>query len=92
MLQTKDVQGKTFNLFLGCGDLVYKIEAISQLESMGGVRKILDGPLTISGVRDNITISKHGVYSVKILMHNGKDDNLSGIFWIEKLPIFQYIH
>ena len=81
MLQTIEVQGKTFNLFFdsGCGDLVCKMEAITQLAGMGRVKKVLDGPLTISGVGDNKTISKHGMYSVKIPMHNGKDANLSGI-------------
>ena len=79
MLQTIVVQGKTFNLFFdsGCGDLVCKMEAITQLAGMGRV-KVLDRPLTISGVGDK-TISKHGMYSVKIPMHNGKDANLSGI-------------
>ena len=46
---------------------------------MGRVNKILDGPLTISGVGDNKTISKHGVYNVRIPLHNGNDANLSGV-------------
>ena len=63
MLQTTEVQGKTFNLFFdsGCGDLVCKMEAITQLVGMGRVIKVLDRPLKISGVGDNKTISKHGM-------------------------------
>ena len=46
---------------------------------MGRINKIFDGPLTISGVGDNKTISQHGVYNVRIPLHNGNDANLSGV-------------
>ena len=77
MLQTIQGQGKTFKLFFdsGCGDLVCKI----RLESMGRINKILDGPLTISGVGDNKTIYQHSVYNLRIPLHNGNDANLSGV-------------
>ena len=35
--------------------------------------------MTISGVGDNKTISKHGVYNVRIPLHIGNDANLSGV-------------
>ena len=60
MLQTIEVQGKTLNLFFdsGCVNLVCRKEATTKLESMGRATKVLDGPITISGVGDNKTISE----------------------------------
>ena len=81
MLQTIQIQGKKFNLFFdsGCGDLACKRDAVSCLQGMGRARKVLDGPLTLSGVGNNKTVCKHGVYNVKIPFHDGRDVNLSGI-------------
>ena len=60
-------KAKKFNLFFdsGCGDLVCRRDAVSCLQGMGRVRKVLDGQLTLSGVGDNKTVCKHGVYNVK---------------------------
>ena len=81
MLQTIEVQGKKFNLFFdsGCGDLVCKKSAVMHLEAMGRATKIFDGPITLSGVGNHKSICDHGVYSVKLPLHNGKDITLSGI-------------
>ena len=75
------IQGTKFNLFFdsGCGDLVCRKGAVTSLESMGRANKVLDGPLTLSGVGDNKTVCKHGMYKIKIPLHNGKDINMSGI-------------
>ena len=81
MLQTIQIQSKNFNLFFdsGCGDLVCKKGAVTILESMGRATKIYDGPLTLSGVGDNKTSCKHGLFSVKLPLYNGKEVNLSGL-------------
>ena len=81
MLQTIQIQGQKFNLVFdsGCGDLVCKKDAVSCLQGMGRASKVLDGPLTLSGVGDNKTVCKHGVYNIKIPLHDGRDVNLSGI-------------
>ena len=81
MLQTIQIQNKNSNLFLDSvyGDLMYKKEAVMILESMGRATKIYDGPLTLSGVGDNKTSCKHGLFSVKLPLFNGREVNLSGV-------------
>ena len=86
MLQTIQIQGKRFNLFFdsGCGDLVCNKEAVTRLENMGRANKVLDRPLTITGVGDQKIVCENGLYSIKIPLYNGKDVNLSGIC-VEKI-------
>ena len=74
MLQTIQIQGQKFNLFFdsGCGDLVCKKDAVSCLQGMGRASKVLDGPLTLSRVGYNKTVCKHGVYNIKIPLHDGR--------------------
>ena len=81
MLQTIKIQGRTLNIFFdsGCGDLVCKKNEVNFLESIGRARKVLDGPLTLAGVGDHKTTCEHGVYNIKIPLHNGKDASLTGI-------------
>ena len=74
MLQTIEIQGEKNYLFFdsGCGDLVCRKGAVTHLESMGRANKILDGPLTLSGVGDNKTVCKNGMYNIKLPLYNGK--------------------
>jgi len=81
MLQTIEIQGEKFNLFYdtGCSDLVAKKDAITTLEKMGRATNIYSGVLTLSGVGDNQTSCEHGLYSVKLPLHDGREVHLSGI-------------
>ena len=81
MLQTIEIHGKKLNLFYdtGCSDLVCKKNAVEALSKVGRANQILKGPLPISGVGDKTTICEHGLYNVRIPLHNGSEANLSGI-------------
>ena len=81
MLQTIEIQGKQFNLFFdsGCGDLVCKRDAVVQLESMGRSSKVIEGPVTLSGVGDNKTISEQGIFYVNIPIYDGRNASLCGV-------------
>jgi len=81
MLQTIEIQGKRFNLFFdsGCGDLVSRRRAVLCLERKGRASCELKGPLVLSGVGDQKTISEHGIYQVRVPMHDGNDINISGL-------------
>ena len=81
ILQTMSIYNNRFNLFFdtGCGDLVRKKEAISELANLGKAILIVQGPITLGGVGDVKTVSPHGVYKVDILLHNGKSDVMRGV-------------
>ena len=81
MLQTIAIDGKGFNLFFdsGRGDLVSRRGAVSRLEKMGRASREIKGPLVLSGVGDDKTVSTHGIYQVRIPMHDGNDTNISGL-------------
>ena len=49
------------------------------LEKMGRASKILDGPVTLSGVGDNKSVCPHGLYKINIPLVSGKDINMNGI-------------
>ena len=81
ILQTIQITDKRFNLFFdsGCGDLVCRKEAISELEELGKANLIVPGPITLGGVGDLTTKSPHGVYKVDIPLHSGKSAVMRGV-------------
>ena len=81
MLQTIEIDGKRVNLFFdsGCGDMVCRKGAVFNLGKKGRASCEIKGPLVLSGVGDNKTVSTHGVYRVSTPMHDGNDNNISGI-------------
>ena len=81
MLQTIDIQGHSFNLFYdsGCGDLCVKKSAIDTLASLGRAHQVLPGPITLSGVGDNKTVSAHGIYNILLPLDQGGDASMCGI-------------
>ena len=74
ILQTINIYNKWLNLFFdtGCGDLVCKKEALSELPNLGMASLIVQGPITLGAVGDVRTVSPHRVYEVDIPLHNGK--------------------
>ena len=81
MLQTILVEGVKLNLFFdsGCGDLVSRKEAADKLEVLGRASNIKPGPLLITGVGDKKSVCKHGVYSVTLPLHNGRNVEMNGL-------------
>ena len=81
ILQTINIKGKRFNLFFdtGCGDLVCKKKAVSELEAMGMAELIVPGPIVLGGVGDLKTVSNNGVYKVDIPLHSGNSAIMRGV-------------
>ena len=81
MLQAIRIGGKDFNIFFdsGCGDLISRREAVKQLEKMGRANNEVPGPISLTGVGDNKTVCQHGIYKVRLTLHDGKDINISGL-------------
>ena len=79
MLQTIKVNDQLFTLFFDSGskDFVAKHDAIKRLGSR--VKKEFDGIIQLNGVGGISTESKHGVYSVKLPLANGKDTLMTGL-------------
>ena len=75
MPQTIEIQGKRFNIFFdsGCGDLVSRRRVVLCLEKEASC--VLKGPLILSRVGEQKTVSEHGIYQVRIPMHDGNDTN-----------------
>ena len=80
-LQTIEVDGVRLNLFFdsGCGDMVIRKSAIERLSAVGRAKQIVSGPLTITGVGDQKSICKDGVYSIRLTLDDGSDALLSGL-------------
>ena len=80
-LQTIRVGNQDLNIFYdsGCQDMVCRKEAVDYLQNMERAKRVVDGPLMLSGVGDQKSICKHGKYDIKIPLHNGKDIHLCGI-------------
>ena len=55
----------------GCQDSVIKKEAIDKLELLGRASSQLSGPITLFGVGNQKSVSKHGIYSVKLPLIDG---------------------
>ena len=79
-LQTIDVDGIKLNLFFdrGCGDIVIKKSAIDKLVGIGRAKQIVSGPLEITGIGDQTSVSDDGFSSVCLPLHNGSNAVLGG--------------
>ena len=79
ILQTISIDNKPYTLFFdsGCGDLVCRYEAIQNM----GQRAVQEfkGPVNLGGVGDLTTKSDHGIYQVKMPLHNGENATMSGV-------------
>ena len=79
ILQTVRIGCNQYTLFYdtGCGDLVCRYQAVRSI----GDRAIqeFEGPITLGGVGDIKTQSPHGVYKVRLPLHNGEDATMSGV-------------
>ena len=64
MLQTIEIDRKRVNLFFesGCGDMVCRKGAVFNLRKKGRASREIKGPLVLSGIGDNKTVSTHGIY------------------------------
>ena len=80
-LQTIDVDGSRINLFFdsGCGDMVVKKSAVDRLVGADQAKQVISGPLVITGVGDQKSVSKDGVYSICLPLQNGKNAMLCGL-------------
>ena len=81
LLQTIKIDSEKFNLFYGtgCQDSASKKEAIDKLELLRRASSQLPGPITSFGVGNQKSISKHGIYSVKLPLFDGGNAMISGI-------------
>ena len=81
LLQTIQIDSEKFNLFYdtGCQDSVSKKEAVNKLELLRRASSQLPGPITLFGVGNQKSVSKHGIYSVKLLTFDGGNAMISGI-------------
>ena len=79
MLQTIKVDDQHYTLFFdsGCSDMVSRHDAIKRI---GGRAKLeIKGPTLLGGVGNVRTESKHGIYQVRIPLHNNKNAVLTGV-------------
>jgi len=93
MLQKLEIEGESFNIFYdtGCGEMICKKSAIDKLARLGRASQIHPGPINISGVGNNKTVSKDGVYTVTLPMGEGQEAVMSGVCLNKvtgKFPVF----
>ena len=81
MLQTIMVDGVKLRLFFdtGCGDIVVKKSAMDALKKIGRARQEVPGPISMSGVGDLQSETKHGIYSVCLPLRSGENVVFSGV-------------
>ena len=81
ILQTIKVNDRNLNLFYdsGCGDLVCRKEAVTELEKSGGASLLIPGPITLGGVGDIKTETPHGIYKIDIPLCSGKLAVMRGV-------------
>ena len=86
MLQTiraagKDGSSELLNVLWdnGCRESVSRKGAVNKLEEMGRAVNIKKGPLILVGAADARTVSPHGLYSLTLTLHDGKELNVTGI-------------
>ena len=61
----------------GCSDFVSRHNAVRKIE--GRCHQEVIGPVELGGVGDCKEVSPHGIYEVKLPMHNGKNAVFFGI-------------
>ena len=81
MLQTISVEGISIRIFfdLGAGDLVVKKSIMDILVELGRARQEVPGPISISGVGDQESVTQHGIYSVCLPLRDGQNVVFSGV-------------
>ena len=79
MLQTISVDNEHFTLFFdtGCSNMVCRYKAIQKIGAK--TQQEVKGPIVLSGIGNLQTSSDHGIYQVRLPLHNGKNAVLSGI-------------
>ena len=79
MLQTIKIGDQNFTIFFdtGCSDMVSRHNAIQRIGDKA--RLEVKGPILLGGVGDVKTESQHGIYQVRIPLHNGKNAVLTGV-------------
>ena len=80
-LQTIEIDGVRLNIFFdsGCGDMIIRKSAVEKLIAVGRAKQIISGPLTITGVGEQKSVCKDGVYSIRLAMHDDSEAVLSGL-------------
>ena len=71
--QTIDASGRKVNIFYdnGCSDAIVSKKLIDNLTSVGLATLMKPGPITLNGVNNQTSVTKHGVYIVKLPLENG---------------------
>ena len=79
IIQTIEVESKPYTIFFdsGCSDLVSRYEAIQTIGNRASLER--KGPIYIGGVGESKTESSHGIYQLRLPLHNGKNAVLSGV-------------
>ena len=79
MLQTIKIGDQNYTLFFdtGCSDMVSRFNAIQRIGDKAKLE--VKGPTLLGGVGDVKTESQHGIYQVRIPLHNGKNAVLTGV-------------
>ena len=79
LLQKILVDGQEYTIFFdsGCSDMVAKHDAIVRLGNRANQE--IKGPISLGGVGNLKTESKHGVYQIRLPLTNGKDAVLAGV-------------
>ena len=70
---------KSYTLFFdsGCSDMVARHESIVRLGDRA--KQEIKGPISLGGVDNLKTESKHGVYQIRLPLTNGRDAVLAGV-------------
>ena len=79
MLQTISVDNEHFTLFFdaGCSDMLCRYKAIQKTGPKA--QQEVKGPIVLGGIGNLQTSSDHGIYQVRLPLHNGKNAVLSGL-------------
>ena len=81
MRQTIKVGGKSLTILFdnGCGQLIIKKAAVVKLQEIGRAEQTINGPLLVTGVGDNKTVSEDGEFAICLPLHSGDNAVLTGI-------------
>ena len=63
----------------GCGQLIVKKSVVDKLKKLGRAVQTVKGPLHITGVGDNQTISENGEFAICLPLHSGENAVLTGV-------------
>ena len=78
-IQTIKINNQRYSIFFdsGCGDFVSRYKAVCSLTT--NATQEYPGPITIGGVGGLTSLSQHGIYKVKIPLHDGSQATMSGV-------------